>query len=143
MFGTQPPRHGHNIIGSIMRTMIMQPRVLLMDKPTARIQPNIIQQIGRVIDHLKSKGDLATALVAPYFDFANGWPTNFMGCAEMPWHCTARGISSTKKRCGQKCRFSLNSVHQAGRKRHRRGYAGSTAHVPANTPPPRAASRAS
>ncbi|MBN2629697.1 MAG: ATP-binding cassette domain-containing protein [Rhodobacteraceae bacterium] len=44
---------------AIARAMIMQPRVLLLDEPAEGIQPNIIQQIGRVIEYLKSKGDLA------------------------------------------------------------------------------------
>ena len=41
-----------------------------MDEPTEGIQPNIIQQIGRVIDYLKAKGDMAIILVEQYFDFA-------------------------------------------------------------------------
>lgn len=55
---------------AIARAMIMRPKVLLMDEPTEGIQPNIIQQIGRVIDYLKSKGDMAIILVEQYFDFA-------------------------------------------------------------------------
>ena len=50
--------------------MIMRPRVLLLDEPTEGIQPNIIQQIGRVISHLRAKGDMAIVLVEQYFDFA-------------------------------------------------------------------------
>lgn len=55
---------------AIARAMIMRPKVLLMDEPTEGIQPNIIQQIGRVIDYLKAKGDMAIILVEQYFDFA-------------------------------------------------------------------------
>lgn len=46
------------------------PSVLLLDEPTEGIQPSIIRQIGRVIAHLKARGDMAIVLVEQYFDFA-------------------------------------------------------------------------
>ncbi|MCJ8139110.1 urea ABC transporter ATP-binding subunit UrtE [Falsirhodobacter halotolerans] len=55
---------------AIARAMIMRPKLLLLDEPTEGIQPNIIQQIGRVIRYLKDKGDIAIVLVEQYFDFA-------------------------------------------------------------------------
>lgn len=55
---------------AIARAMIMRPKVLLLDEPTEGIQPNIIQQIGRVIAYLRGKGDMAIILVEQYFDFA-------------------------------------------------------------------------
>lgn len=55
---------------AIARALIMRPKVLLLDEPTEGIQPNIIQQIGRVIDSLRTRGDMAIVLVEQYFDFA-------------------------------------------------------------------------
>jgi urea transport system ATP-binding protein len=62
---------------AIARAMIMRPRVLLLDEPTEGIQPSIIQQIGRVIDYLKARGDMAIILVEQYFDFAYGLSDSF------------------------------------------------------------------
>ena len=55
----------------------MKPRVLLLEEPTEGIQPNIIQQIGKVITYLEGKGDIAIILVEQYFDFAYGLADRF------------------------------------------------------------------
>lgn len=55
---------------AIARAMVTRPKLLLLDEPTEGIQPNIIQQIGRVIDILKQQGDMAIVLVEQYLDFA-------------------------------------------------------------------------
>ncbi len=62
---------------AIARAMLLRPRLLLLDEPTEGIQPNIIQQIGRVIEHLRSKGDMAIVLVEQYFDFAHALADRF------------------------------------------------------------------
>ncbi|GGE37126.1 urea ABC transporter ATP-binding subunit UrtE [Actibacterium pelagium] len=55
---------------AIARALITKPKLLLLDEPTEGIQPNIIQQIGRVIELLRDKGEMAIVLVEQYFDFA-------------------------------------------------------------------------
>ena len=62
---------------AIGRAMIMRPKLLLLDEPTEGIQPNIIQQIGRVIAYLRDRGDMAIVLVEQYFDFAYGLADRF------------------------------------------------------------------
>lgn len=55
---------------AIARALITKPKLLLLDEPTEGIQPNIIQQIGRVIEYLRDQGDMAIILVEQYFSFA-------------------------------------------------------------------------
>lgn len=62
---------------AIARAMITKPKLLLFDEPTEGIQPNIIQQIGRVIEHLRDQGSMAIILVEQYFEFAYGLADRF------------------------------------------------------------------
>lgn len=55
---------------AIGRALVMKPRLLVLDEPTEGIQPSIIKDIGRVIDLLRSRGEMAIVLVEQYYDFA-------------------------------------------------------------------------
>jgi urea transport system ATP-binding protein len=55
---------------AIARALITKPRLLVLDEPTEGIQPSIIKDIGRIIDMLRRRGDMAIVLVEQYFDFA-------------------------------------------------------------------------
>jgi urea transport system ATP-binding protein len=55
---------------AIARALVTKPRLLILDEPTEGIQPSIIKDIGRVIERLAAKGDMAILLVEQYFEFA-------------------------------------------------------------------------
>ncbi len=63
---------------AIGRALIMKPKLLLLDEPTEGIQPNIIQQIGKVIEYLRDQASMAIVLVEQYFDFAFGLADQFV-----------------------------------------------------------------
>src|SRR5579864_5596508 len=55
---------------AIARALVMRPHLLILDEPTEGIQPSIIKEIGRVIERLAARGDMAILLVEQYFEFA-------------------------------------------------------------------------
>ena len=55
---------------AIARALAPGPKVLLLDEPTEGIQPNVIQDIGRVIKHLAHDKGLSVVLVEQFYDFA-------------------------------------------------------------------------
>jgi urea transport system ATP-binding protein len=54
---------------AIARALVTDPKVLLLDEPTEGIQPNIIEDIGRILRRLAEERKLAIVLVEQYFDF--------------------------------------------------------------------------
>jgi urea transport system ATP-binding protein len=55
---------------AIGRALVARPKLLILDEPTEGIQPSIIKDIGRVIEQLAARGDMAILLVEQYFEFA-------------------------------------------------------------------------
>jgi urea transport system ATP-binding protein len=55
---------------AIARALAGRPKLLVLDEPTEGIQPSIIKDIGRVIQQLARRGDMAILLCEQYYDFA-------------------------------------------------------------------------
>ncbi|MGB1148115.1 MAG: urea ABC transporter ATP-binding subunit UrtE, partial [Alphaproteobacteria bacterium] len=62
---------------AIARALITRPSLLILDEPTEGIQPNVIQQIGEVIQGLKEEGEMSIILVEQYFDWAKKLADSF------------------------------------------------------------------
>ncbi len=62
---------------AIGRALTTRPKLLVLDEPTEGIQPSIIKDIGRAIDYLRAKGDMAIVLVEQYFEFARDLADDF------------------------------------------------------------------
>jgi urea transport system ATP-binding protein len=62
---------------AIGRALVTRPTLLVLDEPTEGIQPSIIKDIGRAIEYLRDKGNMAIVLVEQYFDFARELADDF------------------------------------------------------------------
>jgi urea transport system ATP-binding protein len=63
---------------AIARALVTRPRLLILDEPTEGIQPSIIKEIGRVIERLAARGDMAILLVEQYFEFARDLAASYL-----------------------------------------------------------------
>ncbi|GAA3540779.1 urea ABC transporter ATP-binding subunit UrtE [Aeromicrobium flavum] len=55
---------------AIARTLVTEPRLLILDEPTAGLQPNVVEEIEQVISSLTGRGDLTVLLVEQHVGFA-------------------------------------------------------------------------
>jgi len=62
---------------AIARALVGDPQVLLLDEPTEGIQPNIIQEIGRVLRLLVAERGMTIVLVEQYLDFVKEFGQRF------------------------------------------------------------------
>lgn len=69
-------RQGGNLSGgqqqqlAIGRALLTEPKIILLDEPTEGIQPNVVEQIERVLVDLNSKHGMTVVLVEQNFEFA-------------------------------------------------------------------------
>ncbi|MDB5570185.1 MAG: Amino acid/amide transporter ATP-binding protein 2, family [Hyphomicrobiales bacterium] len=84
VLGQMMHRRGGDLSGgqqqqlAIGRALVTRPKLLVLDEPTEGIQPSVIKDIGRAIDYLRRKGDMAILLVEQYFDFARELADTFV-----------------------------------------------------------------
>ncbi|HCN10607.1 MAG TPA: urea ABC transporter ATP-binding subunit UrtE [Lentisphaeria bacterium] len=62
---------------SIGRALVTDPSLLILDEPTEGIQPNIVQQIGQVLQQLVTDRGMTIVIVEQYLDFIREFSQQF------------------------------------------------------------------
>lgn len=62
---------------AIGRALVLDPKLLILDEPNEGIQPNIVKQIGDVIQHLNAESGLTVLLVEQKLPFARRVASEF------------------------------------------------------------------
>ncbi|HYF60901.1 MAG TPA: urea ABC transporter ATP-binding subunit UrtE [Burkholderiaceae bacterium] len=76
---------------AIARALVARPRLLILDEPTEGIQPNVIQDIERVIAGLAARRTMAILLVEQYYDFARTLADRYVVLQRGEVLCTGEG----------------------------------------------------
>ena len=77
-------RRGGNLSGgqqqqlAIGRAMVLEPKLLILDEPTEGIQPNIVHEIGDIIQKLNSEAGVTVLLVEQKLPFARRVASEFV-----------------------------------------------------------------
>ena len=62
---------------AIGRALVLDPTLLILDEPTEGIQPNIVQEIGQIINRLKNELSMTVLLVEQKLPFARSVADSF------------------------------------------------------------------
>ena len=62
---------------AIGRALVLDPKLLILDEPTEGIQPNIVQEIGEIIQRLKSELGMTILLVEQKLKFVRAIADRF------------------------------------------------------------------
>jgi len=62
---------------AIARVLVGEPRILLIDEPTEGLAPFLVDEIGRILSDLRSRGDLLILLVEQNVTWAMDFTTRF------------------------------------------------------------------
>jgi len=84
VLGEMLHRRGSDLSGgqqqqlAIARALASQPKMLILDEPTEGIQPNIIKDMGRIIQWLAHEKGMGILLCEQYYDFAQQLADHFV-----------------------------------------------------------------